>query len=213
MEEIFTMAYELAPLPYDYAALEPFIDAETMKVHHDKHHQTYVNNLNAALAGHPELAAKPVDDLLRDLAKVPEEIRTAVRNNGGGHANHSIFWRLIGPVGSDGIGGSPTGPIAAQITADFGSYEAFKKTFNETAAKQFGSGWGWLVFQAGKLKVLSTPNQESPLSHGLYPILLNDVWEHAYYLKYQNRRADYLAAWWNVINWHEVNKRFVIAKG
>jgi Fe-Mn family superoxide dismutase len=199
------MAYELAPLPYDYAALEPFIDAETMKLHHDKHHQTYVNNLNAALANHPELAAKTVDDLLRDLDKV--------RNHGGGHANHSAFWRLMGPVGSDGIGGAPTGPIAAQITADFGSFEAFKKTFNEATAKQFGSGWGWLVFQGGKLKVITTSNQESPLSQGLYPVLLNDVWEHAYYLRYQNRRADYLVAWWNVINWHEVNRRFALAKG
>ena len=207
------MAYELASLPYDYAALEPFIDAETMKIHHDKHHQTYVTNLNAALAGHPELASKPIDDLLRDLAKVPEDIRTAVRNSGGGHANHSIFWHLMGPVGSNGIGGAPTGPIAAQIATDFGDFEAFNKTCNETTAKQFGSGWGWLVFQAGKLKVLSTPNQESPLSQGLYPILLNDVWEHAYYLHYQNRRPDYLAAWWNVVNWHEVNKRFAIAKG
>jgi Fe-Mn family superoxide dismutase len=207
------MAYELAPLPYDYAALEPFIDAETMKLHHDKHHQTYVNNLNAALANYPALAAKSVDDLLRDLAKVPDEIRTAVRNHGGGHANHTIFWRLMGPVGSDGVGGAPTGPIAAQITADFGSFEAFKKTFNEAAAKQFGSGWGWLVFQAGSLKVITTSNQESPLSQGLYPILLNDVWEHAYYLRYQNRRADYLAAWWNVVNWLEVNRRFAIAKG
>jgi Fe-Mn family superoxide dismutase len=213
MEEIFPMAYELAPLPYDYAALEPFIDAETMKIHHDKHHQTYVNNLNAALANHPELAAKPVDDLIRDLATLPEEIRTAVRNNGGGHANHTAFWPLMGPVGSDGIGGAPSGPIAAQITADFGDFEAFKKLFNESTAKQFGSGWGWLVLQAGKLKVISTPNQESPLTQGLYPILLNDVWEHAYYLKYQNRRPDYLAAWWNVINWHEVNRRFALAKG
>ena len=138
------MAYELAPLPYDYAALEPFIDTETMKIHHDKHHQAYVNNLNAALANHPELAAKPVDDLLRDLANVPDEIRTAVRNNGGGHANHSIFWPLMGKAGSAGVGGAPTGAIAAQITADFGDFEAFKKTFNETTAKQFGSGWaGW----------------------------------------------------------------------
>jgi Fe-Mn family superoxide dismutase len=207
------MAYELAPLPYDYAALEPFIDAETVKIHHDKHHQTYVNNLNAALAGHPELAAKPVEDLLRDLAKIPEGIRTAVRNHGGGHANHSLFWSVIGPVGADGVGGDPTGPIAARIATDFGSFVAFKKLFNETAAKQFGSGWGWLVVHAGALKVISTPNQESPLSQDLYPVLLNDVWEHAYYLKYQNRRADYLEAWWNVVNWHEVNKRFKIAKG
>jgi Fe-Mn family superoxide dismutase len=207
------MAYELAPLPYDYAALEPFIDAETMHLHHDKHHQTYVTNLNLALANHPELAAKPVDDLIRDLAHIPEDIRTAVRNHGGGHANHTAFWALMGKVGSDGVGGAPTGAIAAQITADFGDFEAFKKTFNVTTAKQFGSGWGWLVFTAGKLKIVTTPNQDSPLSQGLYPILLNDVWEHAYYLKYQNRRPDYLAAWWNVINWNEVNRRFSIAKG
>jgi Fe-Mn family superoxide dismutase len=183
----------------------------------------------------------PVDDLVRDLNKFPQRpdpltltteerreatkeqihlsialsdpVRTAIRNNGGGHANHTAFWRLMGKVGSDGVGGAPTGPIAAQITADFGDFEAFKKTFNETTAKQFGSGWGWLVFQAGKLKVITTPNQDSPLTQGLYPILLNDIWEHAYYLKYQNRRPDYLAAWWNVVNWHEVNKRFAVAKG
>jgi Fe-Mn family superoxide dismutase len=207
------MAYELAPLPYDYADLEPFIDAETLHLHHDKHHQTYVTNLNAALASHPELAAKPVDDLIRELAKLPEEIRAVVRNSGGGVANHAIFWPLMGKVGSDGVGGAPNGPIAIQIKADFGDFEAFKKTFNETTAKQFGSGWGWLVFQAGKLKIITTPNQDSPLTQGLYPILLNDVWEHAYYLKYQNRRPDYLAAWWNVVNWHEVNKRFAAAKG
>ena len=139
------MAYELPPLPYDYAALEPFIDAETMKLHHDKHHQAYINNVNGALANHPDLAAKSVDDLLRDLAQVPEDIRTVVRNNGGGHSNHTAFWRLMGPVGSEGIGGAPTGPIAAQINADFDDFESFKKTFNETTAKQFGSGWGWLV--------------------------------------------------------------------
>ena len=144
------MAYELAPLPYDYAALEPFIDTETMHLHHDKHHQAYVNNTNAPLANHPDLAAKPIDDLIRDLAQVPEEIRTGVKNNAGGHANHTAFWRLMGPVGSDGIGGAPSGPIAAQITADFGDFEAFKKTFNETTAKQFGSGWGWLVLHSAE---------------------------------------------------------------
>jgi Fe-Mn family superoxide dismutase len=207
------MAYELAPIPYDYSALEPFIDTETMKLHHDKHHQTYTNNLNAALANHPALAAKPAEDLLRDLASVPEEIRTAVRNNGGGYANHTVFWTIMGPANSPGIGGNPSGDIAKQISSDFGDFEAFKKTFNETTAKQFGSGWGWLVFSGGKLKIISTPNQDSPLSQGLYPILFNDVWEHAYYLKYQNRRPDYLAAWWNVVNWAEVNKRFAKAKG
>ncbi len=203
------MAYELAPLPYDYAALEPFIDAETMKLHHDKHHQAYINNVNAALANHPALAAKSVDDLISDLAAVPEDIRGVVRNNGGGHSNHTMFWTLMGP----GAGGFPSGAIASQISADFGDFEAFKKTFNETTAKQFGSGWGWLVFKGGKLTVMTTANQDSPLSQGLYPILGNDVWEHAYYLKYQNRRPDYLAAWWNVVNWAEVNKRFAKAKG
>jgi Fe-Mn family superoxide dismutase len=172
-----------------------------------------VNNLNAALANHPQLAAKSVDDLLAELASVPEEIRTAVRNNGGGVANHNGFWNLMGKVGSAGIGGNPSGDIAKQISTDFADFETFKKTFNETTAKQFGSGWGWLVFAGGKLKIITTPNQDSPISQGIYPILFNDVWEHAYYLKYQNRRADYLAAWWNVVNWAEVNKRFAKAKG
>jgi Fe-Mn family superoxide dismutase len=207
------MAYELPPLPYDYKALEPFIDAETMHLHHDKHHQAYINNVNAALANHPDLAALSVDDLLRDLNRVPEDIRAVVRNNGGGHSNHSAFWKLMGPAGTPGVGGEPTGAIANQIATDFGDLESFKKTFNEAAAKQFGSGWGWLVFTGGKLKVVTTPNQDSPLSQGLYPILGNDVWEHAYYLKYQNRRPEYLAAWWNVVNWEEVNRRFAVAKG
>ena len=202
------MAYELAPLPYDYAALEPFIDAETMKLHHDKHHQAYINNVNAALEKHPELAAKSVDDLIKDLNAIPEDIRGVVRNNGGGHSNHSAFWKLMGPAGSAGIGGAPTGDIAKQIAADFGDFDAFKKTFNETTAKQFGSGWGWLVFQGGKLKVITTPNQDSPLSQGLFPILGNDIWEHAYYLKYQNRRADYIDAWWSVVNWNAVAQRY-----
>ena len=207
------MAYELAPLPYDYAALEPFIDAETMKLHHGKHHQTYITNVNAALASHPDLAAKSVDVLISDLNAIPEDIRGVVRNSGGGHSNHTMFWTLMGPANTTGIGGAPTGAIAAQIATDFGDFEAFKKTFNETTAKQFGSGWGWLVFQGRKLKVVTTPNQDSPLSQGLYPVLGNDVWEHAYYLKYQNRRPEYLAAWWNVVNWAEVNKRFGVAKG
>ena len=206
------MAYELAPLPYDYAALEPFIDAETMKLHHDKHHQAYINNVNAALANHPQLAAKSVDDLISDLNAIPEDIRGVVRNNGGGHSNLTMFWNIMGPANTSGVGGAPTGAIASQISADFGDFEAFKKLFNETTAKQFGSGWGWLVSQGGKLKVITTPNQDSPLSQGLYPILGNDVWEHAYYLKYQNRRPDYLAAWWNVVNWAEVNRRFEKAK-
>ena len=206
------MAYELAPLPYDYTALEPYIDAETMHLHHDKHHQTYVNNLNLAVANHPEVAAKPVEELIANLGAVPEEIRTAVKNHGGGHLNHTTFWSILGKVGEPGVGGDPIGPIAEQITKDFGSFEAFKKAFNETTAKQFGSGWGWLVYQDGKLKIVTTLNQDSPLSQGLYPILLNDVWEHAYYVKYQNRRPDYLAAWWNVANWNEINKRFATAK-
>jgi Fe-Mn family superoxide dismutase len=204
------MAYELPPLPYDYAALEPYIDAETMKLHHDKHHQAYVTNANGALEKHPELASKSVDDLLRDLNAIPEDVRTVLRNNAGGHSNHSMFWAIMGPAGQNGS--APTGALADQIKADFGDFETFKKTFNETTAKQFGSGWGWLVWQGGKLKIITTPNQDSPLSQGLYPILGNDVWEHAYYLKYQNRRPEYLAAWWNVVNWNEVAKRFEKAK-
>ena len=203
------MAYELAPLPYDYAALEPFIDTETMKIHHGKHHQAYVNNLNAALANYPELAAKSVDDLVRDLAQVPEEIKGAVRNNGGGHANHTAFWKLMGPVSAPGIGGHPSGAIASQISADFGDFDAFKKTFNETTAKQFGSGWGWLVKKKdGVLAVVQTGNAANPLTTGDVPLLTCDVWEHAYYIKYQNRRADYVGSWWNVINWDAVAARF-----
>jgi Fe-Mn family superoxide dismutase len=204
------MAYEVPPLPYDYAALEPYIDAETMKLHHDKHHQAYVTNANGALEKHPELASKSADDLLRDLNAIPEDVRTVLRNNAGGHSNHSMFWSIMGPAGQNG--GAPTGALADQIKADFGDFETFKKTFNETTAKQFGSGWGWLVWQGGKLKIITTPNQDSPLSQGLYPVLGNDVWEHAYYLKYQNRRPEYLAAWWNVVNWNEVGNRFETAK-
>ncbi|HEU5350131.1 MAG TPA: superoxide dismutase [Terracidiphilus sp.] len=207
------MAYTLAPLPYDYAALEPFIDAQTMQLHHDKHHQAYINNVNAALASHPDLAAKSADDLIRDLNAIPEAIRGAVRNNGGGNSNHSMFWSIMGKPGSAGVGGAPSGPLAEQIKKDFGDFAALQKAFNETTAKQFGSGWGWLVLKDGKLTVTTTANQDSPLSQGLYPILGNDVWEHAYYLKYQNRRPDYLAAWWNVVNWTEVSKRFSTAKG
>ena len=202
------MAYELAPLPYDYAALEPTIDEATVRLHHDKHHQTYVTNLNAAVDKHPELAAKSPEELLKNLAAIPEDIRTAVKNHGGGVANHNLYWQIMKPAG----GGAPHGAIAAQIKADFGDFENFKKLFNETTAKQFGSGWGWLVFQAGKLKIVTTSNQDTPLSDGLYPILANDIWEHAYYLKYQNRRPDYLAAWWNIVNWDEINKRFATAQ-
>jgi Fe-Mn family superoxide dismutase len=202
------MAFELPPLPYDYAALEPTIDEQTMKLHHDKHHQAYVTNLNGAVEKHPHLGEKTPEQLISDLNSVPEEVRTVVRNNGGGHVNHTMFWQIMAPKG----GGDPTGNIASQIESDFGSFDDFKKKFNEAAAKQFGSGWGWLVWKDGKLAIITTPNQDNPLSQGLYPILGNDVWEHAYYLKYNNRRPDYLAAWWNVVNWDEVNKRFEQAK-
>ncbi len=202
------MAYELPPLPYDYAALEPHIDEATMKLHHDKHHATYVTNLNGAVEKHPELGQKTPEDLLRSLDQVPEDVKAVVRNNGGGHVNHTMFWQIMKPSG----GGEPTGPIADKIKQDFGSFDDFKKQFNETTAKQFGSGWGWLVLDAGKLKIITTPNQDSPLSQGKYPILGNDVWEHAYYLKYQNKRPEYLAAWWNTVNWDEVNKRFQTAQ-
>ncbi len=202
------MAFELPPLPYDYAALEPHIDEATMKLHHDKHHQTYVTNLNGAVEKHPELGKKSPEELVSDLNAVPEDVRTVVRNNGGGHVNHTMFWQIMG-----GKGGHPTGPIGDAIKIDFGDFEAFKKQFNETTAKQFGSGWGWLIVEGGKLKIVTTPNQDNPLSQGHYPILGNDVWEHAYYLKHQNKRPDYLAAWWNVVNWDEINKRFEKAKG
>ena len=208
------MAFTVPQLPYAFDALEPSIDKTTMEIHHDKHHGAYVTNLNKALESAPDLAGKTIEELLaNNCAVVPENIRTAVRNNGGGHINHSMFWTIMGKANSPGIGGNPSGEIAKQISADFGDFEAFKKTFNETTAKQFGSGWGFLVFTGGKLKVITTGNQDSPLSQGLYPILGNDVWEHAYYLKYQNKRPDYLAAWWNVVNWAEVNKRFAKAKG
>jgi len=201
------MPFELPPLTYDYAALEPFIDEATMKLHHDKHHQTYITNLNGAIDKHPELGSKTAEELISDLAAIPEDIRKVVQNNGGGHVNHTMFWEIMGPGG-----GGPSGPIAAQIAADFGDFDTFKKTFNETTAKQFGSGWGWLVYSDGKLKIVTSANQDNPLSGGLYPILGNDVWEHAYYLKYQNKRPDYLAAWWNVVNWAAVNARFATAK-
>jgi Fe-Mn family superoxide dismutase len=202
------VAFELAPLPYDYAALEPFIDEATMKLHHDKHHQAYITNLNGAIDKHPELASKTAEELVADLAAIPEDIRKVVQNNGGGHVNHTMFWEIMQPAG----GGEPTGELATQINAAFGDFEAFKKTFNETTAKQFGAGWGWLVFKGGKLEIMATANQDSPLSHGLYPILGNDVWEHAYYLKYQNKRPDYLAAWWNTVNWTKIAERFEKAR-
>ena len=202
------MAYELPPLAYPYNALEPHIDEATMKLHHDKHHATYVTNLNGAAEKHTELGAKSPEDLLKNLDAVPEDVRAVVRNNGGGHVNHTMFWQIMKPQG----GGEPTGNIGEQIKADFGDFASFQKQFNETTAKQFGSGWGWLVFADGKLKIVTTPNQDNPLSQGHYPILGNDVWEHAYYLKYQNKRPDYLAAWWNTVNWDAVNKRFATAK-
>ena len=196
---------ELPPLPYDYKALEPHIDARTMEFHHDKHHAGYVKNLNAALAKHPELKQKSVEELLGNLNSVPADIRNTIRNNGGGHINHSMFWRIMKPNG----GGEPTGAIAFAIKDNFGSFAELKKQFNEAGAKRFGSGWAWLVFNKdGNLEVMSTANQDSPFSEGKYPIMGNDVWEHAYYLNYQNRRKDYLEAWWNLINWDEVNQRF-----
>jgi Fe-Mn family superoxide dismutase len=202
------MAQELPPLPYAYDALEPHIDAQTMQIHHDKHHAAYVNNLNAALANYPELQSKSAEDLIKDLTAVPEAIRTAVRNNGGGHVNHTMFWNIMGPNG----GGAPTGAIASAINEAFGDFETFKTQFNDAGVKRFGSGWAWLVRGGdGKLAIVSTANQDNPMTDGSFPILGNDVWEHAYYLKYQNRRPDYLAAWWNTVNWDEVNRRFAQA--
>lgn len=199
------MTFEVPALPYAYEALEPHIDSETMHLHHDKHHQAYVTNLNAAVEKHPELADKSAEDLIRDLSSVPEDIRTAVRNNGGGHVNHSMFWTIMTPDG----GGEPRGAIAGAIDTTFGSFEQFKSQFNDAGVKRFGSGWAWLVRTgSGSLEITSTANQDSSLSEGGFPVLGNDVWEHAYYLKYQNRRPEYLNAWWNVINWNEVNRRY-----
>ncbi len=194
---------ELPPLPYDFGALEPHIDAQTMQIHHDKHHAAYVTNLNAALDKHPELKNKPAEELLKDIGAIPDEIRTAVRNNGGGHVNHSMFWKIM----KHGGGGNPTGDIAKIISDHLGGFEAFKEKFNDNGAKRFGSGWTWLVAKGGKYELLSTANQDSPIMDGGFPIMGNDVWEHAYYLKYQNRRPDYLKAWWNVVNWDEINAR------
>lgn len=199
------MTFEVPPLPYGYDALEPHIDAQTMQVHHDKHHAAYVNNLNAALEKHPELQNRAPEDLVRDLNTVPEDIRTAVRNNGGGHVNHSMFWTIMGPNG----GGDPTGPVADAINQAFGSFDALKQQFNDAGTKRFGSGWVWLCRgDDGRLHIETTANQDNPLSEGHAPILGNDVWEHSYYLKYQNRRPEYLNAWWNTINWDAVNERF-----
>lgn len=196
--------FKLPPLTYDYNALEPHIDATTMKFHHDKHHAAYVKNLNAAVNKYPELKTKTIEELLTSLGKLPKDIQNTVRNNGGGHFNHSMFWQIMAPKG----GGVATGAIGSKIKAQFGTFDSFKTQFNEAGTKLFGSGWVWLVNRQGKLDIITTSNQDSPISQGLYPIMGNDVWEHAYYLNYQNRRPDYLAAWWNVINWTEVNQRF-----
>jgi len=204
------MAYELPPLPYDYNALEPYIDEQTMRIHHDRHHGTYVTNVNNALANHPDLAALPVEQLIQNLGRVPEDIRTTVRNNGGGHANHSFFWLIMAP----NVGGQPSGALAEAITQTFGSFDAFKDQFSKAAAGRFGSGWAWLTLDgSGALRIESTPNQDSPLMDGRTPILGLDVWEHAYYLKYQNRRPEYIAAWWNVVNWPQVGKNYEAARG
>ena len=202
------MAFELPSLPYAYNALEPTIDAMTMEIHHSKHHNAYVSNLNAALEKHPELEGKSLADLVSDLDDVPEDIRTAVRNNGGGHFNHSLFWSVMSPNG----GGEPQGDLANAINDAFGDFASFKDVFSKAAATRFGSGWAWLGFKNGNLAVLSMPNQDVPMMENLTPILGIDVWEHAYYLKYQNRRPEYVANWWNVVNWEEVARRFSEAK-
>ena len=203
------MAHELPQLPYAYDALEPHIDARTMEIHHTKHHQGYVNNLNSALSSHPELESKSVEELVKDLGSIPEDIRTAVRNNGGGHANHSLFWLCMSPNG----GGEPTGELADAINCAFGSMDSFKEQFAKAGATRFGSGWAWLcVDGSGNLVITSTPNQDNPLTDGLTPILGLDVWEHAYYLNYQNRRPDYISAFWNVINWDQVASNFAASK-
>lgn len=198
------MAYTLPELPYAYDALEPHIDKETMNIHHTKHHNTYITNVNNALEGNEELLSKSIEDLISNLDAVPEDKRTAVRNNGGGHANHSLFWQILSPNG----GGQPTGALAEAIDKKFGSFEAFKEEFAKAAATRFGSGWAWLVLNNGELEVMSTPNQDNPLMEGKTPLLGLDVWEHAYYLNYQNRRPDYIAAFWNVVNWDEVANRY-----
>ncbi len=204
------MPFELPELPYAYDALEPHIDARTMEIHHSKHHAGYTNNLNGALESAPDLEGKSIVDILSDLNAVPEAVRTAVRNNGGGYANHKLFWKIMSPDG----GGEPGGDLMAAINSAFGDFASFKDQFSKTAVGQFGSGWGWLAADSGgALKVLSTPNQDSTYSQGMTPLLGVDVWEHAYYLNYQNRRADYVAAWWNVVNWSEVEQRFQAASG
>jgi Fe-Mn family superoxide dismutase len=196
--------FEVLPLPYDYDALEPYIDAETMKFHHDKHYAGYTQKLNMAVNKYPELKTQDAETLLRNLKTLPPDIQTTVRNNGGGYVNHTMFWEIMSPNG----GGEPTGKIADAINQSFGSFEKFQEQFNEAGANQFGSGWAWLVLDQNKtLKVISTPNQDSPLLQGMYPIMGNDVWEHAYYLKYKNNRGEYLSQWWNVVNWDQINQR------
>ena len=199
------MAFELSPLPYNYDALEPYIDVQTMQLHHDMHHQAYVNNLNTAVGKYSELETKSPEELITALDSLPSDIASAVRNNGGGHVNHTMFWQIMAPNG----GGEPTGAIADAIMQNFGDFESFKQRFNDAGTKQFGSGWVWLIRTSdGKIEITSTPNQDNPLTSGSFPIMGNDVWEHAYYLKYQNKRPEYLKQWWNVVNWNEINKRF-----
>ncbi len=200
--------FELPELPYAYDALEPTIDKETMNIHHTKHHNTYVTNLNGALEGHDDLQAKSIEELISDIDALPADIQTAVRNNGGGHANHSLFWKVLSPNG----GGNPTGEVAEKIDAKFGSFDKFKEEFQAAAATRFGSGWAWLVLNNGEVEIMSTPNQDSPLMEGKTPLLGLDVWEHAYYLNYQNRRPEYAEKFWNVVNWDEVEKNYNEAK-
>lgn len=202
------MAFTLPPLPYPTNALEPYIDAKTMEIHHGKHHQAYINNANAKLEGHPELAAKSAEAIISNLAVVPEDIRTVIRNNAGGHANHSLFWTVLAPH----TGGEPTGELGEAINSTFGSFATFKEKFTAAGTGRFGSGWAWLSYDKGKIIIESTPNQDSPLMEGRTPLLGLDVWEHAYYLNYQNRRPDYIAAFWNIVNWPEVAKRYGEAK-
>jgi Fe-Mn family superoxide dismutase len=202
------VAYEVPPLPYDYAALEPTIDEQTMKLHHDKHHQAYVDKANGALEG-TDLADKPIEEVLQNLSSLPEDKQGVVRNNGGGHANHSLFWESMSPDG----GGEPSGDLADAINEAFDSFDSFKEQFEANGVGQFGSGWTWLVLDGGSLKLEKTPNQDSPVLNGQTPLLGNDVWEHAYYLKYQNKRPDYLKAWWDVVNWDKVAERYAAAKG
>ena len=201
------MAFTLPPLPYDFAALEPHIDAKTMEIHHGKHHQTYVNNLNAALEKAPELAKKSLDDLIRTVNSLPEAVRTPIRNNGGGHWNHSMFWQIMAPK----AGGEPGGTLGQAIKSTFGDFAKFREQFSAAGVGRFGSGWAWLINSGGKLSINSTPNQDNPLMEGQKAIMGLDVWEHAYYLKYQNRRPDYIQAWWNVVNWKEIEKRYASA--